>query len=139
MLPIIKTISIALAVVILAATIASAKTEDEIPKDLLMQGYAVGNEFARELKRSVKNDVHDYTQKSQFKEKEDAVTFVEKSLRRHAWSIYHPFLKAMRAMINTSYADHPSAVRPTRAEEKKLVKVVAKKYAIIPLTHVYVG
>lgn len=115
MLPIIKTISIALAVVILAATIASAKTEKGIPKDLLLQGYAVGHKFAHELKQSVKNDVQDYTQKGQFKKKEEVVTFVERSLRRHAWSIYNRFLTAMRAMINTSYTDHPNAVRPTRA------------------------
>ena len=126
MLPIIKTISIALAVVILAATLASAKMEDDIPKDLLQQGYAVGHKFALELKQSVKNDVHDYTQTCQFKQKEEVVTFVEKSLRRHAWSIYHQFLRAMRAMISTSYSDNPKANRPTRAEEKKLVKAVAK-------------
>jgi|GEM_PF-1033024 len=126
MLPIIKTISIVLAVVILAATIANAKIEDAISKELLQQGYAVGNKFALELKQSVKNDVSVYTQKHQFKKKEEVVTFVERSLRRHAWNIYHQFLRAMRAMINTSYSGNPNAIRPTRAEEKKLVKVVAK-------------
>jgi len=126
MLPIIKTISIALAAVILAATIANAKIEDDISKDLLQQGYAVGNQFALALKQSVKKDVSVYTQKYQFKKKEEVVTFVERSLRRHAWNIYHQFLRAMRAMLNTSYSGNPNAVRPTRADEKKLVKTVAE-------------
>jgi len=123
---IINTFSITLALVTLAATIASAKSDDRIPQDLLLQGYAVGNKFALELKQSVKNDVQNYTRKSQFKQKEEVVTFVERSLRRHAWNIYHQFLRAMRAMIDTSYAEHPNTVRPTRAEEKNLVKLVAK-------------
>jgi hypothetical protein len=127
MQPIIKTFSITLAVVVLAATVASAKIEDDIQQDLLIQGYAVGNKFALELKQSVKNDVQGYTQKRQFKEKKEAVKYVEGRLRRHAWNIYNHFRRAIHAMINTSCSDHPKAVRPTSAEKKKLIKVVGKK------------
>ena len=127
MRPMIKTLNITLAVVVFTVTAASAAIEDTIPKDLLMKGYAVGNTFALEIEQSVKTDVADYTQENQFRSKKEVVKFVEGRLRRHAWNIYSRFIRAMQKMIKTSYSNHPNAVRPTRTEEKKLVKAVAKK------------